>query len=87
MAISPFEERYKTEMNAVFDDGNKLRKWMEVEVALAKAHAKLGNIPEDAPAKIEEGMKKVKIERILEIEAEIHHDLMAMVKALTEQCG
>ncbi len=87
MAISPFEERYKTGMNAVFDDGNKLRKWMEVEVALAKAHAKLGNIPEDAPARIEEGMKKVKIERILEIEAEIHHDLMAMVKALTEQCG
>ncbi|MFH1394054.1 MAG: adenylosuccinate lyase [Candidatus Micrarchaeota archaeon] len=87
MAISPFEERYKTGMNAVFDDGNKLRKWMEVEVALAKAHAKLGNIPEDAPVRIEAGMKKVKLERILEIEAEIHHDLMAMVKALTEQCG
>jgi len=87
MAISPFEERYKTEMNDVFDDGNKLRKWMEVEVALAKAHAKLGNVPKDAPAKIEAGMKKVKTERILEIEAEIHHDLMAMVKALTEQCG
>lgn len=87
MAISPFEERYQTEMNKVFDDNTKLRKWMEVEVALAKAHAKLGNIPKDAPKKIEEGMKKVKIQRILEIEAEIHHDLMAMVKALTEQCG
>jgi len=87
MAISPFEERYRTEMNSVFDEKNKLRKWMEVEVALAKVHAKMGTIPKDAPGKIEKGMDKVKIERIHEIEAEIHHDLMAMVKALSEQSG
>ncbi|MEW6749228.1 MAG: adenylosuccinate lyase [Candidatus Micrarchaeota archaeon] len=87
MAISPFEERYKTEMNGVFDDLAKLRKWMAVEVALAKAHASMGKIPKDAPAKIEAAAKKVKVERVLEIEAQIHHDLMAMVKALTEQAG
>ena len=85
MAISPFEERYRTEMNPVFEEKNKLRKWMEVEVALAKVHAKMGTIPKDAPDKIAEGMDKVKVERIHEIEAEIHHDLMAMVKALSEQ--
>ncbi len=87
MAISPFEERYRTEMNDVLDDWNKITKWMEVEVALAKAHAKLGTIPKDAPAKIEQAMKKVKPERVSEIEREIHHDLMAMVKALSEQAG
>lgn len=87
MAISPFEERYKTEMNEVFDDGTKLRKWMAVEVALAKAHAALGHIPKDAPAQIEAAAKKVKHERVIEIENQIHHDLMAMVKALTEQAG
>lgn len=87
MAISPFEERYRTEMNDVLDDWNKIKKWMEVEVALAKAHAKLGTIPKDAPAKIEQAMKKVKPERVSEIEKEIHHDLMAMVKALSEQAG
>lgn len=87
MSICPFEERYRTDMNGIFDDGNKLRKWMAVEVALSRAHAKLGNIPKDAPAKIEAGAKRVKTERVLEIEAEIHHDLMAMVRALTEQCG
>ena len=87
MPISPFEERYRTEMNAVFEDEAKLRKWMAVEVALAKAHAALGTIPKDAPKRIEAAAAKVRKERVDEIEAEIHHDLMSMVKALTEQAG
>jgi len=85
--ISPFEERYKTEMNEIFDERNKYKKWMLVEYALAKAHAALGDIPRDAPEKIKKAIDKVKPERIAEIEAEIHHDLMAMVKALSEQAG
>lgn len=87
MTISPFEERYRTEMNDVFEEQNKIKKWMAVEIALAKAHAEMGTIPKDAVKKIEDGSNKVKIERVHEIEAEIHHDLMAMVKALTEQSG
>lgn len=87
MAISPLDSRYKTEMSAIFEEENKLRRWMDVEIALAKAHAELGRIPKDAPKKIEEGGKKVKLSRVLEIEHEIHHDLMAMVKALSEQSG
>ncbi|MEW6721958.1 MAG: adenylosuccinate lyase [Candidatus Micrarchaeota archaeon] len=87
MPISPFEERYGTGMNAVFEDEAKLRKWMAVEVALAKAHAAIGNIPRDAPGRIEAAAKKVSPARVAEIEAEIHHDLMAMVKALAEQAG
>ncbi|MEM3540685.1 MAG: adenylosuccinate lyase [Candidatus Bilamarchaeaceae archaeon] len=85
--ISPFEERYKTEINEIFDEKNKYRKWMLVEYALAKAWAKLGKIPKDVPDKIKNAIEKVRPERIAEIEAEIHHDLMAMVKALSEQAG
>lgn len=85
--ISPFEDRYKTEINDLFTEDNKYRKWMLVEYALAKAHAQLGDIPKDAPEKIKKAIDKVKPARILEIEAEIHHDLMAMVRALTEQSG
>jgi len=87
MAISPLDSRYKTEMSAIFEEENKLRNWMDVEIALAKAHSEMGRIPKDAPKKIEEGSKKVKLARVLEIEEEIHHDLMAMVKALSEQSG
>lgn len=86
MVVSPIESRYKTEMNALFEEDAKLRSWLEVEVALAKAHVKLKNIPPEAAAEIGAGAKKVKLSRVLEIEAEIHHDLMAMVRALSEQC-
>jgi adenylosuccinate lyase len=87
MTISPFEERYRTDMNAVFDEHAKLAKWMAVETALAKAHAQLGNVPKDVPAKISAAAETVTLARVQAIEAEIHHDLMAMVKALTEQAG
>jgi len=87
MSISPFEERYKTEMNAILDDWTKIRKWMIVEVALAKAHASMGTIPKDAPAKIEGASKRVRKEQVDEIEEKIHHDLMAMVSALSDEAG
>ncbi|MBN2122102.1 adenylosuccinate lyase [Candidatus Micrarchaeota archaeon] len=87
MAVSPLDSRYQTEMSEIFGEKNKLQKWMEVEVALAKAHAKLNHIPKEAPKAIEGGMKRVKLERAKEIESEIHHDLMAMVRALAEQSG
>lgn len=86
MAVSPLDGRYRTGMNALFEDDAKLQIWMEVEVALARAHAKLGSMPKEAADEIEKGSKKVVLSRVLEIEAEIHHDLMAMVKALSEKC-
>ncbi|MFH0817919.1 MAG: adenylosuccinate lyase [Candidatus Micrarchaeota archaeon] len=86
MAVSPIEERYSTQMNNVFDDSNILKKWLEVEIALANAHAKLGHIPTKAALDIKNAAGAVDPSRVKEIEAEIHHDLMAMVKALTEQC-
>ncbi|MFH1306571.1 MAG: adenylosuccinate lyase [Candidatus Micrarchaeota archaeon] len=86
MAISPIEGRYKTEMNALFDEEARLRSWIRVEIALAHAHAKLGHMPKEAAAEIEKASEKVSLSRVLEIESEIHHDLMAMVKALSEQC-
>jgi adenylosuccinate lyase len=86
MAVSPIESRYKTEINALFDEEYKLASWLEVEVALAYAHAKLKNIPAEAAEEIGQAAKKVELSRVLEIEAEIHHDLMAMVRALTEKC-
>ncbi|MEM3030373.1 MAG: adenylosuccinate lyase [Candidatus Micrarchaeia archaeon] len=87
MAVSALDNRYATEMNAVFDEEKKLAKWLEVEVALAKAHAKLGHIPKKAAEGIARAAGKVRLERVRQIEAEIHHDLMAMVRALEEACG
>ncbi|MEW6528606.1 MAG: adenylosuccinate lyase [Candidatus Micrarchaeota archaeon] len=85
--VSPLDGRYRTEMCEIFSEKAKLERWMDVEIALAKAHAKLGNIPKDVVEKIERAKNKVKLARVLEIEKETHHDLMAMVKAMGEHAG
>ncbi|VVC02691.1 Argininosuccinate lyase [Candidatus Burarchaeum australiense] len=87
MAVSPLDSRYATDMNAIFDEERKLRYWLEVEVALAQAHAEVGDMPRECAREIEAAARKVKLERVRSIEDEIHHDLMAMVRALSEQCS
>jgi len=86
--INPIETRYRTEIANLFTEEMKLEKWLKVEVVLAQVHAELGNIPKEAAAEISRkaNLKYVKLERVKEIDKEIHHDLMAMVKSLAEQC-
>jgi len=90
MAIHPIDGRYgRKEVKAIFEGENKLQRLLDVECALAKAHADVGNIPEAASKEIESkcSTKHVTVERVKEVEDEINHDLMAMVKAYSEQCG
>ena len=60
---------------------------LEVEATLAEAQAEIGIIPKDAAAQIRNGITLVKRERVEEIESEINHDVMAVVKGLEEQVG
>ncbi|MFZ2410741.1 MAG: adenylosuccinate lyase [Candidatus Methanoperedens sp.] len=86
MAIHPIEYRYgNPEMKAVWSEETRLLKMLSVEAALAKAEALVGYIPKGADEKIARGAGKVKLERVKEIEDEIHHDVMAVVLALAEQ--
>ena len=85
--MSVIETRYRTEMAEIFSDENRLRKWAEVELALVKAHAELGNIPKEAVPAVEKAVKSISIKRVEEIEKETHHDLMALVKAIAEKSG
>ena len=75
-------------MYAVFTEEAKLQNWLDVEVALAWAHAELGTIPKAAAKEIERKAKVgvVKVERVKEIEEKTKHDLLAMVYALQEVC-
>ncbi|MHA1681174.1 MAG: adenylosuccinate lyase [Promethearchaeota archaeon] len=89
MPVHAIETRYRTkEMYALFTEEYKLQKWLDVEVALIKAHVRLGNVPPDAEKEVtRKGTTSiVKLERVKEIEHEIHHDVMAMVKGFAEQC-
>ena len=62
---------------------------LDVEAALALAHAEVGNIPKKDAEKIATmaSLKHVKLSRVKEIEREIKHDVAALVRALAEACG
>lgn len=91
MAICPIDSgRYGSEeMRKIFNEENRLQRWLLVEAALAKANARVGNIPKQAATEIEKkaSVDFVKLERVKAIEKEIGHDLMSMVRALAEVCG
>ncbi len=86
--INPIETRYRTEIANLFTEEKKLEYWLKVEAVLALVHADLGNISKEVAEEINRkaNLKYVKLERVKEIDREIHHDLMAMVKSLAEQC-
>jgi len=82
--------RYGTrEMLRVFEEENYIQRMLDVEAALAWAQSEVGEIPREAAEKIMEmaSTKYVKVSRVKEIEREIKHDVMALVKALAEVCG
>ncbi|MDD4250212.1 MAG: adenylosuccinate lyase [Methanosarcina sp.] len=87
MAIHPIEYRYGTaEMKYVWSQENRLERILQTEAALAQAEADMGLIPAEAAEIISKCITSVKAERVDEIEAEIHHDMMAVVVAISEQC-
>ncbi len=90
MPILPIDTgRYGTpEMLKIFDEETRVQKLLDVEVALAFAHAEVGNIPKKDAEKIAEmaSTKYVKVERVKAIEKEIKHDIASLVRALSEVC-
>ena len=90
MAVHPIDYRYGSdEMKRIFEEEARLNYLLKVEAAVARANAEFGNIPMEAALEIEKKASPdfVRLERVKEIEAEIKHDLMAVVKALSEVCG
>src|SRR6266567_2452713 len=91
MPILPIDTgRYGSpEMRSVFDEENRLQKWLDVEAAIAQAQASVGDIPKEAAEEITRNAntKTVTLARTKAIEKETQHDLMSMVLALTEACS
>jgi len=87
VVIHPIDYRYGTaEMKFVWSQENRLNRILQTEAALAQAEADMGLIPAEAAETISKCITSVKAERVDEIEAEIHHDMMAVVVAISEQC-
>jgi adenylosuccinate lyase len=80
-------ERYTLpEMGELWTDTYKLKTWLEVELAVCEAQAELGYIPSDA---VEEIKAKAQFDpqRVLEIEAEVRHDVIAFLTNVNEYVG
>ena len=88
--VCPLDFRYgRKEIKDVFGETSKLQYLLDVEAALARAHAVVGTISKKAADEISKkaSVKYVTVKRVNEIEKETRHDLMAVTKALSEVCG
>lgn len=70
-------------MGRIWNDENKFRQWLEVELAASEALAGLGVVPEEA-ARLLRAHAGFTVERILEIENEVRHDVIAFTTAVAE---
>ena len=91
MPVLPIDTgRYGTpEMLKIFEEQARVQRLLDVEAALALAHAEVGDISKKDAEKIGvmASTRYVKVERVKAIEKEIKHDIAALVRALAEVCG
>src|SRR5690606_6214646 len=71
------------EVSNIWDEHSKFTAFLKVELALLKALAKLNIIPSDVPQKYNQ--VSINIDRINELEAQVHHDVIAFTTSITEQ--
>ena len=80
-------ERYTLpEMGRLWSDENKFATWLAVEISVCEAWAKLGQIPAAAVTAIKK-KARFNIPRILEIEEETQHDVIAFLTNVAEYVG
>ncbi len=73
-------------MSHVWNDRAKYQSWLDVEIAACEANFELGRIPHDAMTQIRQ-KAAFDENRILEIEAEVRHDVIAFLTNVNEHVG
>ena len=80
-------ERYTLpEMGRIWSEEAKFQSWLDVEIAATAAQCELGRVPAEALAAIQE-KAAFDVARILEIEAEVRHDVIAFLTNVNEYVG
>ena len=74
-------------MSQIWSDGEKLRRWLDVELAALEGWAEVGAVPHEDVAAIRERVVVPTPERVAEIERETNHDVAAFVDAASEGLG
>lgn len=85
---SPFTWRYgSAAMRSLWSEAHKRHLWRRIWVALAQAQHEAGLVSAEQVDDLRAHADQIDVARALEIEARIHHDLMAELQVFAEQCA
>ena len=85
MIVHPIDYRYGTpEMKRIWSEESRIKRMIWVELTLLKVLSEIGYLSHEDYLKAKENSRKITIERVRKIESEIKHDVMSLVKAITE---
>lgn len=75
-------------MNKIFNEKVQLQRWLDVEVALAKAQAHLGVIPQEMADEISRKAKieLLDMEKFKEVQKQVFHPLVSLLSVLRPIC-
>ncbi|MBK8552430.1 MAG: adenylosuccinate lyase [Ignavibacteria bacterium] len=76
----------RKEMSSIWSDENKFKVWLEIEILATEAHVKLGLVPLKSFQNIKK-KAKFNVEKILKIEEEVKHDVIAFLTNVGEYIG
>jgi adenylosuccinate lyase len=73
-------------MRGIWSEVNKRKTWRRIWVALAEVQSRFGLVTDAQVNDLRDHMDEVDVQRSLEVESQIHHDLMAELKVYADQC-
>ena len=80
-------ERYsRKELKQIWEDQNRYKIWLEIELAAAEAMEKLKIIPKGVVKKIK-SKSKINVKKIASIENKVRHDVIAFLTSITQKTG
>ena len=79
--------RYRRpDMERIWSDERRLAHWLAVELAVTEAREARGEVPAGTTGRIR-ARARIVVSRMLEIEAEVRHDVIAFLSMLSESVG
>jgi adenylosuccinate lyase len=80
-------DRYsRKETKKIWQEENKYKIWLQIELAAAQGMEKIKVIPKGVSYKIKK-KAKIDVARIHKIESKVHHDVIAFLTSITEKAG
>ncbi|WP_456369632.1 adenylosuccinate lyase [Geoglobus sp.] len=88
MIVHPIDYRYGTDqMKRIWSESSRIKRMIWVELTLLRVLSELGYFSREEYETARKRARRVSPERVREIEAEIKHDVMSLVRAITEVAG